>query len=96
MIQEGGADSARMRWLRKSFVAPLFRAIVALVEAARPQSAALARLPAHHVFLLLVAAGPHPFATASETRSLTGRDPFAKDAVEKWARTIETLLLGPA
>lgn len=95
MIQEGGNTGPRTRWLLTQFVEPLFHGIRKLVVKARDAGAALPAIPPQHFFTMLLGAGPHPFATASETRHLYKLDPFASDAVEAWATSIETVLLGP-
>jgi AcrR family transcriptional regulator len=97
MSREGHVDSARSRFLYPTYVQPIFEILSALVRSARElrPAAPLAEISAEHVFFVLIGAGTYPFCVQQEFRHLTGRDPFARESVEEWAGTIETLLLGP-
>ncbi len=94
MMQEGGVDGPRMRWLMRRHVQPLYHAVGGLFAAVQETGELLPSIPLHHLFCVLIGAGPHPFAMAAETRMLTGKDPFSDEAVEAWAASIELLLLG--
>ena len=95
MLQEGGCDGPRTRALLNTYIQPLYTFICGLVEAAAGTGVPITAIPPYHAFTLLVGAAPHPFATASETRYLLKQDPFAKEWIDAWARSIETLFVGP-
>jgi AcrR family transcriptional regulator len=94
MMQEGGVEGPRTRWLMRRHVEPLYRALGGLFAAVQTSDGGLPSIPLHHLFYVLIGAGPHPFAMAAEARALTGKDPFGAEAVEAWAASIEMLLLG--
>jgi AcrR family transcriptional regulator len=92
MVQEGKADSARMRWLVDRHVRDpfgIFGSIIgkAIEEGIVPEASIV------HYFYMLVGASSLLFAVAPECKHLTGADPFDPTVVEAHAEAVVNLVL---
>jgi hypothetical protein len=85
-----------MRWLVDRHVKPLYQAIEALVERARARGTLHADVSPLHFFYVFAGACGLLFHQAEECKRLTGLDSFAPEIVERHARLVERMLLGPS
>ena len=95
MHDVGKRPGPRTEWLVETHVAPLYRGIVAIVERAGRTIHLPADLPPIHFHYILAGAVGLIFHQSEECRLLAGIDPFEEAHVERHARAIEYLLLGP-
>lgn len=93
MIHEAGANTPRLRWMVKRYVAPLFGLTRDLLERARAERGPPITISAEQLFTLLVGAAPQPFATAAAARQLFGVEPRDAQFVDAWAAFVERLVL---
>ena len=90
MLREGAVSSARLRWLVRTHVEPLFRSFRSLIEEAQEQGIVRPGRP-EHLSYAMIGAASMPYAVAAEARLLTGRPLDAKKRVEEHAETVIAL-----
>jgi TetR/AcrR family transcriptional regulator len=95
MHDEGKRRGPRMRWMVDRHVKPMFERVLPMIRHLQQ----LGRLPddvePFHFVYGLVGAIDTIFHQAEECRRLTGADPADPAFVERHARTVEWMLLGP-
>lgn len=96
MLEEGKRRGPRMRWIADRHVKPLYEALRGLLERAQARDVLPSGVPAVHLFYALAGAVGLFFHQAEECRRVAGVDPFAPEAVDRHARVVERLLLGPS
>jgi TetR/AcrR family transcriptional regulator len=93
MIQEGKADSPRMKWLVDRHIKPMFEKVVGPVIVAGMEAGALPQAAPIHHFYMMVGAASLLFTSAPEYKYLTGNDPLDPAVVEAHAEAVVKLIL---
>lgn len=91
LVWESAQDGERIRWLVERHIRPRVEGLRAL--AAHVESDRLRSIPADSLYYIVIGGATSPFVSAPEYRLLFGVDP--DEMVERHARTIEELVLGP-
>jgi hypothetical protein len=84
-----------MRWIVDRHVQPLYDSVVELISQVPRAAVAALDVSPVHLFYILAGATGLIFHQAEECRRLSGVDPFDPEVVEKHARVVEWMLLGP-
>jgi len=95
MFEEGKRRGERMRWIVDRHVQPLYDSVVELISQVPRAAVAALDVSPVHLFYILAGATGLIFHQAEECRRLSGVDPFDPEVVEKHARVVEWMLLGP-
>jgi TetR/AcrR family transcriptional regulator len=93
MIQEGKADSPRMKWLVDRHIRPMFEKLLSPLVVAGMEAGALPEAPPIHHLYMMVGAASLLFASAPEYKYLTGNDPLDPATVEAHAEAVVKLVL---
>lgn len=95
MHEEGKRKGPRMRWLVDKHVRPMYEGIRNLLDHARRGQSLPDEMDAVHLHYIIAGAVGVVFHQAEECKRLTGLDPFDDAFVERHARLVETMILGP-
>ncbi|MEM7413390.1 MAG: TetR/AcrR family transcriptional regulator [Myxococcota bacterium] len=93
MNDEGKRNGARMRWLVKRHVRPIYEALVPRLEELGKQRGG-PPIPPLSLYYIMVGAAGLIFSQAPEAKAASGEDPTTEAAVEAHADAVVSLLLG--
>lgn len=92
MVQEGKADSPRMKWLVDTHIRGPFEMAAPMIREAVDAGILPNAAPVHY-FYIIVGACSLFFSSAPEVRRLTGDDPFDDATIEAHAEAVANLVL---
>jgi TetR/AcrR family transcriptional regulator len=87
MLDEGKGSSARMKWLVRKHLKPLYKRL------GRFGASVIGPVALPHAYYVLAGAGSLIFAMAPECRALTGLNPKTKKAIEAHANYVARVLV---
>jgi AcrR family transcriptional regulator len=92
MVQEGKADSPRMKWLVETHIKWPFEMVAPTIREAIEEGI-IPDAPIVHYFYSIVGASSLFFSSAPEVHHLTGDDPFDPETIDAHAETVVNLVL---